>query len=437
MKKWILLLMASLLAFAMSGCVLDPAENLYAVPLQPESFYDLQSEIERLIADGASYSPPTAGENQQTVQMINLDADHEEEALVFLKTEGDASLSVCVFDRKGENYTLVDRSYGPGYAFDSVVYDTIDDTPGLEIIVGRKISEGVPQVLSVYALEGDSLVEMMTANYAEYAIADLDSDGRREIVSFRADGDAQNGVAEYYRWTDGELLRAKESNLSAPVSAIKRIISGKMCKNVPAVFVGSTYGENLLITDIFALQNGNFCNMTFRDDTGLRVETLREYYVYSGDIDTDGLIELPKISPLKSVPGQEGTENQSLITWFNLLEDGSQEDKCVTYHNYSAGWYLLIPEELQELIAVNRTVTHGSNQLYSFLDRDTGEELFAISSFHKDIATGSMEAQGMESLTQKGDIVYACRYDTDRGLSLSILKEMFCFIRVDWNTGET
>jgi hypothetical protein len=48
-----------------------------------------------------------------------------------------------------------------------------------------------------------------------------------------------------------------------------------------------------------------------------------------------------------------------------------------------------------------------------------------------------MDAHGMQKLTQKGDIVYACRIDETVDLSLQALREMFCFIRMDWNTGET
>ncbi|MBR4308778.1 MAG: hypothetical protein IKT58_04190 [Oscillospiraceae bacterium] len=437
MKKLTLLLLSLVLAAVASGCVLDPAEDLYAVPLQPESFYDLQTEVEKLIADGTTYCPPTAGENQQTVQLVNLDGDKVEEAVVFLKSHGDAPLSVCIFDRKGENYSLVDRNYGTGYAFDCVWYATLDHKPGMEIILGRKIGEGVPQVLNVYTLEDGSLVELMSTDYAEFTVADLDGDNSCEIISFCADGDAQNGVAEYYRWTDGELLRAKESNLSAPVSAIKRIISGKMCANVPAVFVGSAYGENLLITDIFALQDGTFRNMTMHEEGDFRVETLREYYVYSGDIDEDGYIELPQIQALDPIEGDENSENQSLIIWFNLLQNGTQQKKCVTYHNYSAGWYVLIPEELRDTVAVTRLSGHGSHQIYSFVDQESGKELFAITAYDTDSAEQDMEDHGMELLTQKGDITYGCRYEKNRNLTLQDLREMFHFIRVDWNTGET
>ncbi len=437
MKKWITALLAVSLLLSLSGCFMDPAESLYSVPLQEERFYDLQSEIEKLIDQGAAYSPPTAGENQQTVQLANLDADSEDEVIVFLKSGGDAPLKLCVFDRREEHYVLLGEAGGAGYAVDCVWYEAIDDTAGQEIVIGRKISEGVPHVLSVYTLKPEGLVELMSTSYAEFTIEDLDGDGKREVISFRADGDAQNGVAEYFRWTEGELVRARESNLSAPVSAIKRIITGKMCENVPAVFVGSTYGENMLITDIFALQDGSFRNMSLSDESGMSVATVREYYVYSCDIDADGLIELPRLLPIQSLPEDSNSENQSLISWFNLLENGQMEEKCVTYHNYSAGWYVQIPEEWQSKLAVTRSQSFAATQVHSFVNRETGKEVFAITAFNGEKTAKEMQENNWMLLAKKGDITYACRMDEASGLTQQWLRELFHFIQVDWNTGET
>ncbi len=432
MKRLLVLLLALTL---LGGCYLDPSESLYAVPEQPESYYDLQSAIEKLTENGASYSAPTAGENQQAVHMTNLDADSEEEAIVYLKTDSDAPLTVCVFDRRGEQYVLAGKAEGAGYAFDSALYLSIDEKRGQEIVIGRKISEGVPQVLSVYSLRDEGLTELMSTNYAEFITADLDGDGKRELVAFHADGDAQNGVAEYYCWADGEIVRARETNLSAPVSAIKRIITGKMCEDVPAVFVGSIYGEDMIVTDIFALRDGEFVNMTLSEEAGTSVPTLREYYVYSCDIDDDGLIELPRLVPLASIEGDADSEEQSLISWFNLLPDGATEEKCLTYHNYSAGWYVQLPSRMAEHIAVTRTETDFAVQAHSFVSTETGQELFAIAAISGE--TTRRADEGWYTLAQKGETSYVCRFDRDAGLSLPILKELFRFIRVDWNTGET
>ena len=426
MKRLLVLL---LLLTLLGGCYLDPSESLYAVPQQPASYYDLQSAIERFTDRGASFCAPTAGENQQAIHLTNLDDDAEEEAIVYLKTDGDAPLMLCVFDRRADRYVLAGKAEGAGYAFDSALYLSIDETPGHEIVIGRKISDGVPQVLSVYALREDGLTELMSTNYAEYITADLDSDGKRELIALHTDGDAQNGVAEYYRWEDGEIVRAKETNLSASVDAIKRISTGKLCEDVPAVFVGSSYGEGI-VTDVLVLREGSFVNVTLSEQVSTSVPTLRGYYVYSCDIDDDGLVELPRLQPLASLAGDEDSDGQWLISWYNLHPDGTREDKCLTYHNYAAGWYVKIPSRWENTLAVTR-----ADGAVSFVDSQTEQELFAITTVSEEKMRRSNDE--WHSLAQKGEVSYACRFNKDAGVSLSLLKELFRFIRVDWNTGET
>ena len=434
MKRLVIGIWICLLALGLGGCFLDPAENLYAVPEQPESFYDLQSAIRELISDGGTYSPPTSGEHQQAVHLTNLDADAEEEAIVYLKFSGDRPLSVCVFDRQEDHYVLAGRMDGAGYAFDSALYLAVDDVSGNEIVVGRKISEGVPHVLSVYSLGENGLLERMTTNYAEFITADLDGNGKRELISFYADGDVQNGMVAYFQWHDGEVVRDKETNLSAPVDAIKRIITGKLCQGVPAVFVGSTYGENMLVTDVFALKDGVFTNITPEDETG--VATVREYYVYSCDIDDDGYIELPRVMPMQTLSEDPDSENQSMICWYNLQINGEMLESCRTYHNYAAGWFVEIPEKWYDRLAATRTEGLSGVQAYSFINAETGKELFAITACtERDMLY--VQEMDWQALTQKGDVYYACRYNERMGLTQQGLREMFRFIRIDWNTGET
>jgi hypothetical protein len=210
-----------------------------------------------------------------------------------------------------------------------------------------------------------------------------------------------------------------------------------MCKDVPAVFVGATYGENMLITDIFALRDGSFRNMTIQDEMGMTVETVREYYVYSSDIDDDGLIELPRPVALPPLPGDSNSENQSLIQWFNLLTNGKTEEKAVTYHNYSAGWFMLIPQEWKNSIAVTRLTDQNASQIYSFVELSTKKELFAITSVNGEKSQDFLDNGEWFQLAQKGDITYACRVQKAAGLTQQELKDLFQFIRMDWNTGET
>lgn len=438
MKRLLAAGLLCVLAFSLSGCFLEPAESLYAVPRQPESFYDLQSAIEKQMGDGVSYSPPTAGENQQAVQLTDLDGDLEDEAIVFLKTQTDTPMTVCVFDRKDGTFSLLTRISGAGTAFDRVEYVQIDDRPGKEIVLGRQISEHVTQALNVYALKDGTLVELLSASYSDFITTGMGVQGRSGIFLLHQDATAANGIAEYYHWSDGALLREREAEMSAPVSAVKRIITGRMCQDVPAVFVASSYGESAIVTDIFGFRDGGFTNFIRTDETDTEVKTVRDYYVYSADIDIDGLIELPRLQPMKAIAGDDGSKNQSLICWYNLNADASETRKKLTYHNYIGGWYLEIPEAWSPHLAVTQTDAYASAPAYRFLFTSANgktEELFTI------VATTEASARsGWSVLKQQGDMNYLCQLGDgaqQQGVTVETLRSAFRLIRVDWKTGET
>ena len=77
----------------------------------------------------------------------------------------------------------------------------------------------------------------MNANYAEYRVVDLDGDGRKDIFLLRFEAEQPQGVAEFYRWKDGQMEREKEAYLTAGASLVKRILTGNLMKDIPAVFV--------------------------------------------------------------------------------------------------------------------------------------------------------------------------------------------------------
>lgn len=430
----LLLLVISLLC---SGCILEPAENLYAIPEQSADYYELQSAINAAMPQGASYCAPIAGENQQPVQMADLDGDSEDEAIVFLKNENEQPLSICVFDKQNGKYELAARVDSPGTAFDHVQYVQFDGNAGQEILVGRSLSQQVAQTLSVYTLEQDALKELINTNYSYFITSDLDTDGQSDIVVLRAEGDATNGIAECYHWANGMPVREREVRMSTPAASVKRIITGKLSEELPAVFVASEYAQEGIVTDIFALYHGAFTNFALSSETDTGVKTLRDYYVYSCDIDNDGLIEIPRLVPLQSLPNVESSRNRSLILWYNLAPDGAEKEKELTYHNYADGWYLEIPVAwAQELTVTCEAVASGVNG-YRFRLGQNGELFDIVSSFGeqaRQILTGS----GFSVLAEKTDTLYAYRIgDSENAPTPEELTAMFHLIRVEWKTGET
>lgn len=433
---------ALLLAVLCTGCAGQPADTLYALPKQPEGYYELQSAIDQVLEMGASYSGPLTGSNQQAVQLADLDGDGKDEAIVFVKVSGTKSLKAFIFDNgDDDSYENVAVIEGDGSAFDAVDYIQMDGEPGLEIIVGRQLSEQISQSLGAYAYRDGRLVELMTANYAEYTVVDLNGDDCRDVFILRQEADDRTGVAELYHCENGRVVRAQEVSLSTGAKQIKRMVTGYVAPDVPAVFVASAYGQEEIITDIFAVMDGKFRNISTNAETGLSAQTVRNYNVYAADIDDDGLVELPTPVALPSAEASE--ETYWVIDWFNLEVDGGRTTKITTFHSYQNGWYLEISELWRDHLTVMRRQSDFDTHGYTFAKwngRGEGtEEIFTIYAFAGDDRLEQAESGGRFLLAEKGETAFSasfgdCAWAQD--MTEDDLKAMFRFIQVDWNSGE-
>ena len=435
-------LLAAILVMTLSGCFFQSTDELYALPQQSQEYYELQSEIDQLMTGGAAYAAPTSGTNQQSVQLADLDGDYEDEAVVFLRTTGEKPLKAYIFDRIDEDFQRVAVIEGDGGSFASVEYVQIDGEPGVEMVLCRQISDQVPQALSVYALRDNRVVELMSASYNEYTTVDLDSDGKMDIFLLRFSAEDRTGVAEYYHYTSTQIERAPEALLSTGVESVRRIITGQVDAGVPAVFVASLYEENSIVTDIFALRDGTFANITADTAAGTSAQTVRNYNVYVTDIDEDGIIELPQPHQLPTVSG-DAEDAYWIIDWYCLSIDGDMEKKLTTYHNYSDGWFLTLPEEWENQLTISYGEVETGLSGYTFsrwIDADTEPEpIFTIYAFSGEDRNEEAASGGRFLLSERGDVTYAASFGScawAEDLTEEDLAAMFHYIQIDWNSGE-
>ena len=444
-RKWLAIaLLTVLLTTVLSGCFFKSVEELYALPKQTREYYDLQEEIDLLLGNDVGYAAPTSGANQQSVQLVDLDGDAEDEAIVFLKGVGETPLKAYIFDRVDDSFENIGVVEGAGASFESVEYVDIDGEAGLEMVVGRQLSEQVVQSLSVYSMRGGHMVELMSTNYSAYKTVDLNVDGTVDLVLLRYDSEERVGVAEYYHYEDGQMEKEPEVLMSMPAEAAKRIVTGDIVHGVPAVFVGSLYEEDSIITDVFVWDNDQFKNITTDGVTENISNNVQNYFVYATDIDGDGLIELPRPRQLPSAEEGENVEMYWNVDWYNLEIDGSHHHKITTYHNYPAGWYLVLPEEWTGAITVSRSAEVSGIKGFTFNQWNgydmpiqpiltiyafTGEDRIQMATFDNRFAVGA-----------KGDVTYAAELHNGtwaNNLTQSDVMELFHLIQVDWNSGET
>ena len=431
--KYRIYLLTLFLALLLAGCYSFDSDVLYALPQRSQEYRDLQNAVEAALGSG-SYSAPVSPPNRQTIQQVDLDGDDQDEILVFCKMEGERPLKVLILHREDEKYNLACTLEGDGTAFDSVRYAQIDGLPGMEILLSRRIGEQVQQFLSVYTLQGGVAQELMSSGYSAYTVVDLDGDQCSDIFVLRANGDGPRAYAEFYRFGDGELQKDAEASLSTGAESVKRVLTGQIAPGVPAVFVASAYDENNLITDVFTLHENMFTNITQNRESGQSVQTVRNYYVYSTDIDNDGVIELPENLALPSIAGDSGSEDQYRIIWYNLNPDGTRSDKMSTYHNFAEGWFLFLPESwCQDLVVTKQRTEGGLSGTELAIPGEDGslKNLVTVYALTGEQAKARSVQEGRFLLGQRGEVYYAALMDEAAELTEEELRARFNYISVD------
>ena len=428
----ILLLAAVLL---LTGCAMQTVDMMYCLPRRSDTYDRLQQVIDRHMT-GLQYSAPTAGENQQTVQMADLDGDGAAEYLIFARGGMENPMKILIFRGTEESFEYVTALESQGASFDHVEYVDMDGNPGMEIVVGRKLSNQVMGAVSVYTFSKGEAEQLMNSSYAKFLCSDLDSDGKSELMVLSAAADnSGNGVAVLYNYTNGQLERSGEVNLSEPADCIKRIMVGRIHGGIPAVYVASSFNGSAIVTDIFAVKRNVFTNISFSNESGTSVKTLRNYYVYADDIDDDGILELPS---LISIPAQ-GREQQHLIRWFAMDLSGNEVDKMYTFHDYAGGWYLELDNRWATLLRVEQ---EDNAWVFRIWDESGKEyaEVFRVFAFTGDSRDAAAVEYNRFVLCKTDSVVYAAKLEAPSaawGITEEALIKAFRLIIMDWQTGET
>lgn len=438
-KRWICFALL-LTALLFSGCGSRTVEEMYKIPRRSTEYNNLQAVIDYAMS-GLEYAAPVSGENQQTVQMADLNGDGRDEYLIYAKGDFEKPLQILIFGQLDDGrYRLLDTISSNGNVFEQVEYVDVDGKPGCEIVVGRRLNNQLMRIASVYSYSDGFFDQILSAIYTKFFTCDLNADGKNELMIVRhGDSESNNAAAVMYSYHDGNVERSKEVDLSQRLENIRRIMVSKLQDGEPAVYIASTVNEDSIVTDILTVKDGKLTNIALSSESGTSIQTLRNYYVYSDDVDADGVLELPMLVSMKPIGTRKGTEKQYLIRWFSIDRDGVETDKLYTYHNFEAGWYLRLDKEWATQIATEQ----NGNTYTFFMWNDEFRE--AVSVFSLYTLTGNdrdLEAgvQNRFALNRGDQVVYAAKLEPGSavyGITEDQLINGFRLIRMDWKSGET
>ncbi|NLV85880.1 MAG: VCBS repeat-containing protein [Clostridiales bacterium] len=440
MKRGLILALGLVFLCFFAGCSLSDTDELYSLPQPPYEFLQLQGLIDDEIAAGWEYSAPTIGSFRQSVQLTDLNGDGVNEALAFLYSK-EMGPKICVYRKGLSGYELAATIAGEGTAIGRVEYADLDGDGMVEILTTWKMSADM-RIFKAYSIENWTSSLVFTTSCTDFQVGDLDKDGTPDVAVLRLDQNS-GSVDVFNVSAKGEVVKT-EARLSASLSSVDRFRIATIGDGSPAIFVEGRYleGDELYnLTDIIVSDEGKLKNICLDVSTG-DSRAKRHYPVYCTDINGDGSLAVPFAEKLYSQPGY--LSDNYVFDWFRYDALGNSEACGCTYHNYTDGWYFMLPDEWRDDLTVRREsgISGERSVVLSHFDEETQEltDYLTIYVLSGENRRDRAKIAGRFTMLNSETVIYAAKLHTIDDVLPSEeaqkdITDRFHLIYTEWITG--
>lgn len=440
MKRLTKIVSSMLLLSCLSGCSFATGDDLLQAPKPTKNYLALQNELEAMLKTGAVYASPESGENRNTVQLKDLDGDGEEEAIaLFRESSGSTKFIIFVYKKIGETYIKMGTINGSGTAIASIDYPVLSPDGRRGIVIAWQLVGDGTTGMTVSALSGAKIVNLLETEYNSFQLTDLDADGAEELVTVTIDPQGRKS-AKMYDYTEGEMEVAGEAALSIDANSIVRVQSGYALGKQPAIFVEEKNESGVgLLTDIFIYQDGIFRNCAMETEQEQRQSTYRPVSIYVTDINGDDMIDVPR-AVLSPGYAPNSKDPQYYLDWYTYGYSAPQYVRT-TYNSQLEEWKFTIPDAWRTQVSVRRTNRAIGVSCTTFLQiRTDGTEVPLLHLYYLTGEAREYYAQttGMIRLQETPSAIYAAEIPEEAAESTLYLeseqvKEHFALITQEWS----
>ncbi len=419
--------------FLFGGCGENTSSGMFALPEMPEMQKALIDTVDTVLGGGGFvYSEPRSGLNRQSLQLMDLDGDGEEEGIAFLRdVQQTYKTFIYIFEKDESGFVLFDIIEGSENELYTVSYSDVLGKNGYEIIVEWGADGDGSHPITVYNLVRDGTEKILEISARQYSVSDLDGDGKNDFTAVvKRGGDM---YADIYTSQEDTLVKNAQIALARRGGELLRIKTGNAMQGKGAVFIEREMGDGV-ITDVVSYNGEEFVNLLPDGDVCLS-------RAVCADVNSDSVIEIPKETEFVS----DSTTTSRCYIWSALSEEGALIPSAFTYHSFTDNWYLSMPLSWSGSVHAENISGRSGETVIHFSTRETmgGDETEYIEAplFTLYVLTGTRRSQYAAEgerfvVSEREDTIFAAEIISESYLATEInedfIKSIFKNSESEW-----
>lgn len=424
---------AVIVSAALSSCSAASVEELLSPPRLNEEQTAIYEALRTAAGGSVSLKYPKSGQYRSAFVVENIDGEPTNEAIVFYEkpnvAEG-SSLRINFLDMQEEKWVSVYDFAASGSEVERVMFKDLGDDE-TSIIITYYIQNSSDMASSVIKFSDGSPREVFSGRHSYMDVFDADGNGKEEMFLISADRASGTATAQTLSWREGAFGVIGSAELSGGFSEYKNVVSGSWDKSgIPAIFIDYALSDGSFSTDALICYENRLSAVTalFGSGVSRRVNSYTPN-LFSADIDSDGIIEIPATLPFPGYENLTKPEQVNMTVWYEIADRGTRlNEKYRSYSGIRGDFTFIIPPRWQELVTASVSVSDGTVKFsrYNGNVKETGQELLEIRTASPDSATAPEGYISLGKSEATGSSFYA-KISGEDPLSLTEaeLKELF------------
>lgn len=349
-NKAALIIALCLLATLLSGCTFTNIgiDGVLSAPKLSKEQTQIHDTLIKSVGKNIQLKYPNNGDKRSAFVICNLDDEPSDEAIVFYKrintSTSESTIRINVLDQINGKWQSVYDSHQAGEEVDKVIVSPIGDGKQTYFTVGFGITNQTDKTMQVYKYSKGVLENIHTETYSIMDILDIDNDKYNEIISIsKPSGNEQPILNMCKFYVQGDIVTLNQSSVKLRNDSVSfaNMENGMLDDNTKALYIDSVRGDGNIQTEVIYFKDNKLENPFL--DNAIAEKTVRQAGYFSKDIDLDGNIEIPTLTPFTGYIGADPLKEIVYNTvWKSFDIKGTLSNKYNSYYNINKSYAFVI-----------------------------------------------------------------------------------------------